>query len=207
MTRIARAVIVVATLYLAACAALSGKHDAFTVYSPRLAMPKAVDAVAPVPWQLLVETPRASSALDTAHIAVMPSAGVLEIYPAARWRDPAPSLLRSLIVQAFDDSGRIVGVSGATAGLSAEYSLAIDVRDFQVELVGGSAHAAIRLNAKIFDQQRNRIIATRAFAIETPTATTDISSSVGAFERALNELLPQIVDWTLQTGNAAYAKR
>lgn len=204
MTRLARFAIAVATLFLAACAALTGKHDAFTVYSPQLATPKAVDAVAPVPWQLQVETPHASDALATAHIAVMPSAGVLEVYPAARWRDPAPDLLRSLIVQAFDDSKRIVGVSGATSGLSAEYSLAIDLRDFQVELAGESAHAAIRLNAKMLDRRGNRIIAARAFEVEAPTDSTDVARSVGAFERALNELLPQIVEWTLQTGNMAY---
>ena len=41
----------------------------------------------------------------------MPTPGVIEVYPQARWRDPAPDLLRSLIVQAFDHDGRIGGVS------------------------------------------------------------------------------------------------
>jgi cholesterol transport system auxiliary component len=201
MTRLPRLLIITASLLLGACAALTGKHDTFTVYTPRLDLPKPANASS-VTWQLLIETPRASAALDTPRIAAMPTAGVLEFYPAARWRDPAPYLLRSLIVQAFDDSGRITGVSGSTSGLSADYSLAIELRDFQIELSGGSAHAAIRLTAKLFDHRDNRIVAMRTFNEETPAADSGVTSAVGAFEQALNRLLPQIVDWTLQQGEA-----
>lgn len=201
MKRMPRCLFVLCLGLLGACAALGGRHASYTVYAPRLAPPVAASTDR-VDWQLLVETPRASAALGTPRIAVAPTPGVLEVYADARWRDPAPQMLRSLIVQAFDDSGRIGGVSGSTSGLSADYSLVLELRDFQAELDGPAANAAIRFTAKLFDHRRSRVVATQAFAATRGAASADIGNMVGAFEQALNELLPQLVDWTLREGNA-----
>lgn len=194
---------IVLAVLLSACGALGGTRTPFAIYAPRLAPAVTAPATATVSWQLLVESPRASDALDSTRIAVMPAPGVLEVFPAARWRDPAPRMLRSLIVQAFDDSGRIVGVSGSTSGLSADYALAIELRDFQAEVDGGTVSAVIRLHAKLFDPRANRIVATRQFNVSAPAAGNDVAAAVNAFEQALDELLPQLVDWTLQTGTQA----
>ena len=188
-----------ACLLLGACAALSGKHGTFSVYAPQLSVPQQASPSV-VDWQLLIDTPRTSAALATTHIAVMPTPGVIEVYPQARWRDPAPDLLRSLLVQAFDQDGRIGGVSATESGLNGDYSLAIELRDFQAELAGTDTRAAIRLSAKLFDRRSNRIVASRAFNQESPAAGSDVASAVAAFEQALDQLLPQIVDWTVQAG-------
>lgn len=194
-------------LLLGACAALSGKHGSFTVHAPQLHLPAArqpATDMPPISWQLLVDTPRASAALDTARIVVMPTPGVLEVYPDARWRDPAPAMLRSLIVQAFDHDGRVGGVSATESGLNGDFSLSIELRDFQLELGSGSAQAAIRFSAKLFDRRSNRIVAGRAFDQVVPAAASDVASAVAAFEQALDQLLPQLVDWTLQQGEAHF---
>ena len=200
--RIAMAALVVV---LAGCSALGGKRTPLTVYVPRPVLAAPATSPSPVDWQLQVSTPYASQALDNARIAVMPSPGVLEVYPAARWRDPAPRMLRSLVVQAFDDSGRILGVSGATAGLSADFELAIELRDFQAEVDGTSARAVIRLQAKLFDHRSNRIVATRTFEAIAPAASSAASDAVAAFDDALAKLLTDLVDWTMDAGNTARA--
>ncbi|HPG92938.1 MAG TPA: ABC-type transport auxiliary lipoprotein family protein [Dokdonella sp.] len=202
MNRNLRLLVVAASLLLGACAALSGKHGSFAVYAPRLdaAVPHATQA--PIDWQLLIDTPRASTALDTNHIAVMPGPDLIEVYPEARWRDPAPSMLRSLIVQGFDQDGRIRGVSALESGLNGDYSLVFELRDFQIEITDGSARAAIRLTVKLFDRRSNRIVASRTFAEEAPAAGTDVASAVVAFGAAINHLVPQLVDWTVDAGEA-----
>ncbi len=192
----------IAAVLLSACGALGGPRTPFATYAPRItAIPASTEA--PARWQLLVDTPRASDALDSPRIAVMPRPGVLEVYPAARWSDSTPHMLRSLVVRAFDDSRRISGTSGATTGLNADFSLALDLRDFQVEIDGSGAHAAIRFNAKLVDRTSNRILATQAFAASADVAAAeDVGSAAAAFGAALDELLPQLVDWTVRTGNA-----
>lgn len=186
---------------LSACSALGGKHESYAVYSPTLEMPSRTDA-GTVNWQLLVDTPRSSNALDSVNIAVMPSPGLLEIYPAARWSDPAPTLLRNLIVQAFDKDGRIAGVSAMDAGLSGDFALGIDLHDFQIELQGdGTAQASIHITAKLYDRNSNRIVSTQTFSANAPADSSNVGSAVSAFEAAINQLLPQLVDWTITQGN------
>lgn len=204
MKRISALLMVTASLLLGACAALSGKHPAFAIYAPQLHMPSVTSTATPakIEWQLLIDTPKASAALDTTRIAIMTSPGVLEVYPAARWRDPAPMMLRSLLVQAFDQDRRISGVSAVDSGLNGDYSLAMDLRDFQVELVDGSARAAIRLTARLFDRRSNRIVASQSFSTEAPAASSDVASAADAFTTALDQLMPEIVDWTIEQGQA-----
>ncbi len=108
------------SLLLGACAALSGKHGSFAIYAPQLDLSAHAQDNAGVPWQLLVDTPQSSGTLDTARIAVMPSPGVLEVYADARWGDPAPTLLRNLIVRAFETDARVNGVSAVDAGLGGD---------------------------------------------------------------------------------------
>lgn len=186
---------------LSACGALGGKHVAFTVYSPQISTTPKPESAPTATWQLLIDTPRASAALDTTHISIMPAAGLLEVYPAARWRDSAAQMLRSLIVQAFDDSGRFSGVSSTGAGMRGDFTLAIELRDFQIELHGAAAHAAIRLTAKLFNHRDNRIVATRIFNVQAPAAGVDVGSAFSAFEQALNQLMPDLIDWTAQQGS------
>lgn len=194
-------------LPLAGCSSLLNvQRQPFTIYSPQLAAPATSNAGARVDWQLAIETPLASDALDTTRIVVMPSPGVIEVFPGARWRDTAPAMLRSLIVQGFEDSGRIVGVGSTASGLHADYALGIDLRDFQLQTVGGSPHAMIRFQARLLDYTSNRVLATQAFVADAPAAAADAASAFAAFEGALNKVIPDLVDWTLREGQAIRAR-
>lgn len=192
------------SLLLAGCSSLLVQRTPFTTYSPRYTA--AAPAGPHVAWQLAVETPLASDTLDTSRILVMPMPGVIEVFPGARWRDPAPALLRSLVVQGFQDSGRIVGAGSAASGLRADFALAIGLHDFQLEMHSSGAQAAIRFQAQLLDYTSSRVLASRAFVAEAPAAGNDAASAFAAFETALNRVVPELVGWTLSEGQAAYAK-
>lgn len=200
------ACVVVATLCSSCGSLLNLQRTPFTIYSPIYNATAADSAGAHVNWQLAIETPLASDTLDSARIAVMPTPGVLEVFPGARWREPAPALLRGMVVQGFEASGRIVGVGSAASGLRADYSLAIALRDFQLEFRDGKPQAAIRFQAHLLDYISNRVLATRAFVAESPSAGADAASAFVAFETALNTIVPELVDWTLREGSAAQGK-
>ncbi len=192
---------------LAGCGSLFNvQRTPFTTYSPQLVASETGASGPQVDWQLIVETPQASTTLDTARIAVMPSPGVIEIFPGARWSDTAPSLLRSLAVEGFERSGRIVGVGSAASGLRADYALAIELRDFQLELDGSEAHAVIRFQARLLDYASNRVQASRAFTTRAPAAGADAASAFVAFEAGLNTVVAELVEWTLHEGSTAAAR-
>lgn len=196
------------TLLLASCSSLLNvQRTPFTTYSPRYVPAQAANAGPRVDWQLAVDTPSSSGMLDSVRMLASPVPGELEVFPQARWRDPAPTLLRGLIIEGFERSGRIVGVGSATAGLGADYALATELRDFQLEVRDGAPRAVLRLQARLFDYASNRVVATQAFAQETPAAGADAANAFAAFEATLNAVIPQLIDWTLREGNAARTRK
>lgn len=180
----------------------------FTTYSPQYSAPESGAHPARVDWQLLVETPLASNSLDSAHMVVMPEPGVIEVMPGARWSDPAPVLLRRVVVEGFEASGRIVGVGSAATGMSADFALAIELRGFQLETTtAGGASAKIAFQAHLLDYASNRVLASHAFSAQAPAASADAASAFAAFQNALNQVVSELVNWTLDEGNRAVAKR
>ncbi len=197
--------IALSTLFVAGCSSLLNvQRQPFTTYSPTYHAAAAAPAGTRVDWQLIIETPLSSATLDTARMLVMPTPGVLEVFPSARWRDTTPALLRSLVVQGFETSGRIVGIGSAQSGLRADYALAIELRDFQLEVHAGTAQAVVRFQANLLDYTSNRVLATQSFTAQAPATGADAANAFVAFETALNTVIPQLVEWTFREGIAAH---
>lgn len=192
-------------MMLSGCSSLLNvQRQPFTIYSPQYT---GVSATGPrVDWQLIVDTPLTSATLQTPRLLVMPTPGVLEVFPGARWSDITPVLLRGLIVRGFQASARIVGVGNAQSGMRADFALAIELRDFQIEYHDGKPEAAIRFQANLLDYSSNRVLATQAFSATKEAAGADAASAFSAFQAALNKVVPELVDWTLREGNTAHAR-
>jgi cholesterol transport system auxiliary component len=122
MIRPGRILTLALLVLVGACASLT-KKEPFTTYSPRSAPQPAAAGASRVDWQLAIDTPLASDTLDTSRMLVMPSPGAIETYKGGRWSDTAPLVLRTLLIQAFQDSGRIVGVGAVASGLHGDFVL------------------------------------------------------------------------------------
>lgn len=201
------AILLFALLPLGGCSSLLGvQKQPFTIYSPNYRAPSTAPTGPSVDWQLAIETPLASEALNTTRIVIMPSPGVIEVYPGARWSDPAPNLLRHIAVSGFEHSGRIIGVGSAAVGLRADYSLVLDLHDFQAEFRNGTPYATVGFHARLLDYSTNRVLAAQGFSAETPFSATDSAGAFAAFETSASQTVSQLVDWTLREGSAARAK-
>jgi cholesterol transport system auxiliary component len=204
----ARLIVMLGTLALTACSMLVGKHEDLTVYAPILAQPAESSAQVARAWELGIAEPRAISPLDGAHIAVMPAAGELQTYKGARWRDASPVLIQQLLLQAFRDSVRLSGVGVPTSVPRADFALLSDLQDFQAEYRGAKFPTiVIRLNAQLVDNSTGRVVASRTFAVEETSAGAGVPEVFAAFQTALNKLLPQVVAWSAEAGDANWRVR
>lgn len=195
-----------AALVLAgACASLTGSKESFTVYSPRYEAPSRSEGRA-VEWQLAIDTPLASDALDTSRMLVMPTPGALETYKDGRWADTAPLMLRGLLIEAFQETGRIAGVGALTSAIHADYTMTIDLYDFEVQYRDGAPHAVIRLNAQLNDSSINRVRAAKTFEADEPVAGATAADAAAAYDRTVDTLLAAIVRWTIEQGDAAWSQ-
>jgi cholesterol transport system auxiliary component len=106
-----------------------------------------------------------------------------------------------LLVESFENTGKIVGVGRQSAGLRADYTLKSELRQFQAQYAADSKlpTVRIRLNVKLVKEPRDDIIAFRTFENTSTAEGSDIQSVVLAFNEATNKVLRQVVEWTLTT--------
>jgi cholesterol transport system auxiliary component len=196
---------VLAMLLLAACTGvLPGAGPAPTLFTLTPKNTFRAD-LAKVGWQLVVEEPLAAGGLDTNKIAVMPNALELQYYADARWTERAPRMVQTLLVESFENTGKIVAVGRQAVGLRSDFNLKSELREFQTEYRAGETapRVRVRLNVKLIEQPRQEIIASRNFEhVEQPKSAA-MPDVIDAFDEALGKVLRRTVEWTLATAEEA----
>jgi cholesterol transport system auxiliary component len=174
-------------------------------------------------WQLVVEPPIAAAGLSSARIALKRHLLRLEYYAQAAWTDTTPTMIQTLIIESFENSGRIVSVGRTSAGLRSDYVLQTSLREFQAEYSNkGLAKKAmdksenknaagptvrVSINAKLVKMPDRTIIASRTFDHVVIANSNGMEEIVAAFDDALGKALKRIVQWTLLRGDRNWRRR
>jgi cholesterol transport system auxiliary component len=203
----------------AACVELPGaktKPPRLYVLSPKSTFS---DKLPTVKWQLLVDTPVAPAGLSTARIAMQDSPFELRYFEDAKWTDFAPQMVQSLIIESFENSGRIVSVGREQIGLRSDYQLKSELREFQAEYDSQiSADTTslgpkepppwvrVRINVKLVKMPQREIVATQTFDRRIRADSNTMANIIEAYDSALGKVLKLIVTWTLEEGAAHYKK-
>jgi cholesterol transport system auxiliary component len=187
-----------AALLLAGCSELGGQRPP-QLYRLRARRGEASDLPV-VSWQLIVSEPVAEQSLDTARIALARSPTRLDYFADSAWTDRTPALLQDLIIEAFENSGRVVAIGRFASDLRADYVLQTELRDFEARYDGASTQPPtihVRIEAKLVKMPERDIIGNMIFAQEATAAQNEIDSIVVAFDEALNQVLSRLVAWTV----------
>ncbi len=151
-----------------------------------------------VTWQLAIEVPVAAESLNNSRIALRHDPLSLLYYKGARWTERAPVMVQTLLVESFENSGKIVAVARKATDIRADYVLKTDLREFQAEYdAGGAPVAHVRLNAKLVVMPKRTIIASETFESSVQAEGSNVSQVIVAFDTALGRTLKQIVEWGL----------
>lgn len=167
------------------------------------------DDVPSVDWQLLVETPSASSGISSSRIALRRSSIELEYFGRAAWTDSAPKMVQTLMIESFENSGHIISVGRQAIGLQSDYILKTDLREFQAEYLdesgvpmpeGSAPFIRIRLNAKLVKMPDRKIVASRTTEYILKAPGPSMNEIVAGFDAALGKILKRVVSWSLIEG-------
>jgi cholesterol transport system auxiliary component len=154
-----------------------------------------------VTWQLLVDVPGGAVALDTERIALSRSATTIDYFADAAWTDRAPLLVQSLLVQSFENSGRITAIARESLALRADYILRPELLHFEAEYDGGGAPSAhVQIGAKLVKMPDRTIVAQQRVDTRVPARENQVPAIVEAFNTALHEAMRKLVDWALDAG-------
>lgn len=164
-----------------------------------------------VPWQLVVELPLTSGALDNSRVPVTGDDLLVDYLAGVTWADRIPNMLQSILVRGFEEYGGISTVGPDVGGLRGDFTLKTALHDFQAQFPGegyeGDPQVTVAMTVKLVRMPRRDIVASRAFRTQTPVAADgedgrpSARSMVEGFNRAVADIVPEIVDWTLAEAN------
>ena len=125
----------------------------------------------------------------------------MQYFPQARWVDRAPLLVQTMLVESFENTGKVDADGRQAIGLSADFTLLTDLREFQATSSDDAKDAfsvIVQLNMKIVQEPLGLIVASRSFVREVPATSGDMIAVVAAFDEALGKTMGQTVDWAVR---------
>jgi cholesterol transport system auxiliary component len=194
-------------MLLAGCGGLLPKAPERPLYrlSPAMAVaqsPRRVGAL------LVVATPTASAGLDTKRMALISSPVLIDYFADGEWVDRPPFLVKEALIEGFQRSSAFAGVSSEGLGLSADYVLNTDIRDFTAiyDSSGGPPLARVRIAAELITMPGRNIAAATSVTREARAGAPDLPSIVRAFDQALGAAVQDLIAWSA-TNRAVSAPR
>ncbi|MEM1313705.1 MAG: ABC-type transport auxiliary lipoprotein family protein [Pseudomonadota bacterium] len=153
--------------------------------------------------QLVVDLPTATAAVNTNRIAVQPNPLEVKYLPGVSWVDRAPVIVQALMIESFENSGKVGAVGRSNVDLRADYIIVTDIREFQAVVAEDAGperplEVHVRVNLKIIDAEEDRIIASRSFEryrLAESDAMLDIAT---AFDDALGGVMRRAVEWSVE---------
>ena len=157
-------------------------------------------------WSLVIDEPTAARQIDTSRIALMSGPFQVEYYADVEWTDSAPAMVQLLLVQSFQNTGRLPVVAPSRQTLATDLLLLSNLQKFQVENdASGTPQATVVFEATLLRMPRRTPVATARFEKATPVGSKSIETVTADFDASLGDVMRRVVDWTLERGSAAAA--
>jgi cholesterol transport system auxiliary component len=150
--------------------------------------------------QLLVERPDASAELDSARIALSNTPTTFDYFADAAWTDRAPAMVQQLLIESFEESGKIAAVSRDIAALHADYLLLSELRRFAAIYGGGGGVPTVhvRILVRLVKMPDRTIIGQQNAERRIAAPRNDLATIVETFDDALGGVMKDLVEWTLR---------
>jgi cholesterol transport system auxiliary component len=145
--------------------------------------------------QVMIAPPVAVKTIDTEEILVKSANGRVAYYSGVAWGDRLPRLFQARLVETLANSGAFRAVLTNQDRVSGDISLAIEIRDFEVETFANGSEAVVDVYVKLVDDRNNAVVTTKRFQARKPAIGEDPSAGIRALNGAFQEVALQIVSW------------
>ena len=143
--------------------------------------------------QVLVNEPAALQQLATQQILVKDASGSVSFIGGGQWADNLPRLIQTRLINTFENSSQLRGVSRPSSGAVADVQLISELRRFEIATPDNAAVAEI--SVKIVSDRDGRIVNGRIFRAAVPASAVDAPNAARALDEALSVVMLDIVRW------------
>jgi cholesterol transport system auxiliary component len=149
--------------------------------------------------QIVIDRPYAPEGLEPRRIAVIRSANGLDYLADGDWADSTPSMVRAVLVEAFENSKAVSAVGPDSLDLRADFEIEGDLRQFEAvyDSPGGAPTARVAFAVKLVKVPERKIIAQTLITARQAAAANMTPQIVEAFNKATASVAKQVVEWTL----------
>ncbi|WP_083659924.1 ABC-type transport auxiliary lipoprotein family protein [Acuticoccus yangtzensis] len=146
--------------------------------------------------QILVPEPRALQSLASSKIAVKPTAMTVSYYPNVALQDDAPKVFQRMLLDTFENTGRVHAVGLPGQSLLINYQVVSEIRAFQVETFAGN-RARVVVAVKLLNDSNGRVLRTEVFETVVPIGSDAVETAAEGMNAAAQQAALDIVTWTL----------
>lgn len=153
---------------------------------------------------LVVQYPIAAAMLGQDKILIRGAGELKPFAPEAKWSDMLLEEVQSSFVHSFENAGFLGQVSRPVDGVTADFQLVTDIRNFQI-LAGTPTTADVEFSVKILNSE-GHVAGARLFHANSPLHSEDAVGAASALDAAFGSMLPDLVVWASTTiGNVGSA--
>ncbi len=169
----------------------------------RLSPKTTFDELPQVDWVLVVDRPTINRSMDTARIARF-DAVEIEYYADAAWVDRPAAMIQPLLIQSFRSSGAIEVVADRRSDIRPDFMLQTDISAFYaLPNETGPTEARAVMSATLLSMPQRDVVGTTEIGRTVEATANDLPAIVTAFDDATGKVFKRLVQWTLETGEAA----
>ncbi len=142
---------------------------------------------------LIVAVPRSAPGFGTPAMAYVRQRYRLDYFAMHRWIDTPAQMLQPLFVRALTRSGLFRDVVSAPSPVAGDLELHSEVLHLQQVFSGDASEVQFALRVELFDLAQRRLLADHTLSATQPAASNTPYGGVVAANRAVAELLVQLV--------------
>jgi cholesterol transport system auxiliary component len=112
-------------------------------------------------------------------------------------------MVMELLVESFKNAGKMLSVGDRRSRIRPDFELESNLGAFQVEETGNDAGIVrVALEGRLVEQPRRTVLASFAFDAEPEVQPLSLDNIIAGFKSGLQDVMEQVVEWTLRTGAA-----
>lgn len=187
------ALLISASLFAGCTSLLVPQPEALNTYE--LTTPKAIKGLSRSRnKQVLVAEPKTIKLLDTQDVVVRTGGQSVEYLGGTQWADRLPILVQKGVQQSLENAAIFGGVGLPGQGLAIDDQIVLDIRDFSINVVGGTK-ARVSIFAKIINDRNGTVRSQRLFVADVTTRSSEGAAAVKGLDTAFQQVADEMTRW------------